>query len=431
MNPNSPPGMELEVISSEIVVPALESMFKAEIDMSIATARKYPRQLSSVKKDMISFATLDQETAEGCFYSLPRGGKTIQGPSVRLAEIAVSCYGNIRAGSRILQCVTDGPNPHVLVQAEAMDLERNITINIEKRRRITKKRSADRIDEDDINLAANAGSAIAFRDAVFKVIPMALIKPVFEQAKKVAIGDATSLSDKRIAWIAKFGKMGISQDRVLARLEKKTIEDVLLDDIGTLIGLFNAIKENEVTLDEAFPIPQKRPELAPAGSTPPPPPPVTPAAPKQQEPAATVKPKTKAPPAPPAVVPPPPAPEPEPEPTPEPEATTNQPQQSDEEAAEAALGLAPETTPEPEPEPEPQVQEPASVTKLRGLMSAAGVSETQVMNFCLAKKIANGDQKTLASLIVMKPDGTIVQEAKITNLIRAWANILPGIKATK
>ena len=144
-----------------------------------------------------------------------------------------------------------------------------------------------------------------------------------------------------------------------------------------------------------------------------------------------MKPKTKAPPAPPAVVPPPPAPEPEPEPTPEPEATTNQPQQSDEEAAEAALGLAPETTPEPEPEPEPQVQEPASVTKLRGLMSAAGVSETQVMNFCLAKKIANGDQKTLASLIVMKPDGTIVQEAKITNLIRAWANILPGIKATK
>ena len=133
MNPNSPPGMELEVISSEIVVPALESMFKAEIDMSIATARKYPRQLSSVKKDMISFATLDQETAEGCFYSLPRGGKTIQGPSVRLAEIAVSCYGNIRAGSRILQCVTDGPNPHVLVQAEAMDLERNITINIDRK----------------------------------------------------------------------------------------------------------------------------------------------------------------------------------------------------------------------------------------------------------------------------------------------------------
>jgi hypothetical protein len=232
---------------------AIESISRAEIDVAIATARKFPRQLSVVKQKMLSFATLDQETAESCFYTLPRGGKNIQGPSVRLAEIAVSTYGNLRAGTRILETVTDGPNPHVTVQAVAMDLENNIQVSIEKRRRITKKKSKDTIDEDDINLAANAGSAIAFRDAVFKVVPMALIKSVYDQVKKVAVGDAKTLSDRRARCVETFGKMGVSKDRLLAKLEQKSLEDVTLENVETLLGLHNAIKDGEVSIDEAFP----------------------------------------------------------------------------------------------------------------------------------------------------------------------------------
>ena len=129
-----------------------------------------------------------------CFYSLPRGGKNIQGPSIRLAEIAFSCYGNIRAGTRIIETVVDGASPYVAIQAVCHDLQKNIAVMIEKRRRIVgKKTKGGIIDEDDINLAANAGSAIAFRDAMFKVIPGILLRPVYEAAKKVAIGDAKTL----------------------------------------------------------------------------------------------------------------------------------------------------------------------------------------------------------------------------------------------
>src|ERR1700760_4459967 len=110
----------------EVLEPtALEASARAEIDMQISTAKRYPRMLSKVKSDMLSFATLDEETAAACFYSLPRGDKNIQGPSVRLAEIAVSCYGNLRAGSRAVQTVTTGDSPHVIVQAVCHDLERN------------------------------------------------------------------------------------------------------------------------------------------------------------------------------------------------------------------------------------------------------------------------------------------------------------------
>jgi hypothetical protein len=241
---------------------AIEAVSRAEIDMQISTAKKYPRNIAQVKSEMLDIVQLDEETAAACFYSLPRGGKNIQGPSIRLAEVALSCFGNIRAGSRIIETVTDGGNPYVTIQAVCHDLQKNVAVSIEKRRRIVgKKTKGGVIDEDDINLAANAGSAIALRDAIFKVVPGALIRPVYDAAKKVAIGDARTLSDRRARAMEAFQKMGVSADRVLASVEKNKLEEVTLDDLEVLIGTFTAIKEGSVSIENAFPpVPQKTKE---------------------------------------------------------------------------------------------------------------------------------------------------------------------------
>jgi hypothetical protein len=226
---------------------------RAEIDRQIATAKAHPRILSVVKRKMLDFATLDSETAEGCFYKLPRGGKVIEGPSIRLAEIAACTYQNMRIESRVID--TDlGDNPHVTIRAMAFDLENNVAVAIEKRRRITGKKSKGGVpDEDDINLAVNAGSAIALRDAIFKVVPLALVKPVMEQAKRTATGDAKTLTERRGKCIDQFSKMGVSKDRVLAAIEKQSVDDIGLAELETLIGLFTAIKDGQTNIDEAFP----------------------------------------------------------------------------------------------------------------------------------------------------------------------------------
>ena len=235
---------------------AIEIAQRVEIDCQIATAKKYPRSISAVKNDMLTFATLDEETAQGCFYSLPRGGKTIQGPSVRLAEIAAHSYGNMRTQTRVVQVVT-GENPHVVVQAVCLDLEKNVAVTMEKRRRIVGKKSkGGAIDEDDINLACNACTSIAFRDAVFKVVPMALVKPVCDAAMKVAIGDAKTLSNRRTGAVQALEKMGAIRSRILAAVGAATIEDVDLDGLGQLIGIFTAIRDGNMTVDDAFPKPE-------------------------------------------------------------------------------------------------------------------------------------------------------------------------------
>jgi hypothetical protein len=232
---------------------ALEAMERAQIDMQIATAKRYPRSVLKVKAEIIALATMDEETASSCFYTLKRGDKVIQGPSIRLAEIAFSSWGNIRAGTRISSTVTDGPMPHVVVQSVAHDLEKNTCITMEKRRRVFKKKSKPAPDEDDVNLAANACSSIAMRDAILRVIPKTIINSACAEAKRVAIGDAKSLVAKRQAVIARLKQMGVAEDRILAAVGCTKVDEIDGEGMAALIGFGTAIRDGEMTIEDAFP----------------------------------------------------------------------------------------------------------------------------------------------------------------------------------
>jgi len=236
---------------------AVEAIERAQIDIQIATAQKYkkhaPEMMSRVKANMLTLATLDEETAASCFYTLPRGGKSIQGESVRLTEIALVCYGNARVATRIIDIITAGDDPHVVIQAVAHDLENNTAYSCETRRRITKKKFKDKVDEDDIQLATNACSAIAGRNAVLKMIPKAFVRPIMLAAKKVAVGDVKSLVAKRATVIERLKAMGATEDRILAVVGCLKIEDIGVDALSELIGLGTALKDGETSLEDAFP----------------------------------------------------------------------------------------------------------------------------------------------------------------------------------
>jgi len=96
---------ELEVIQS-VGVEVIEAQQRAEYDIQIATAKRYPRDLKRVQNACIAIVTMDKDTAEACRYALPRGGKSLSGPSVHLARIIAQQYGNIRVDARVKQ-ITD------------------------------------------------------------------------------------------------------------------------------------------------------------------------------------------------------------------------------------------------------------------------------------------------------------------------------------
>lgn len=245
--------MEQDYPVEVVQTTALESLSRAEIDVQIATAHRFPRSVDRFKKEALSMATHDEETAASCFYKLTRkeadgGVKVIEGPGVRLAEITGSCWGNMRYGARVVS----EDDHFITAQGVAHDLERNVSTTIEVRRRISGK-TGRKYSPDMIAVTANAACSIALRNAIFKVVPRVFVNSIYEAAKKTAIGNATTLVERRGKMIDHFAKMGVSRDRILAVIGKPGIEDIDLTDLETLIGLSTSIKDGDMSVDEAFP----------------------------------------------------------------------------------------------------------------------------------------------------------------------------------
>lgn len=240
----------VEILQGEA---SLSLITKAEIDIQISTAKAFPRSLTKFMRSAMSMATISEGVAESCAYALPRGGKTLEGPSVRLAEIAVSAFGNIRAGSRVIY----KDNKIIRAQGICHDLESNTCVTIETERRIT-DRNGKTFNDDMIVVTGNAACAIAFRNAVFKVIPAALISDVYDKVKEVAKGSAETLPARRAKRLQYFYDLKITKEQVANSLGVADVNDIDLDKLGILNGMVTAHKTNESTLAELFPEPEAK-----------------------------------------------------------------------------------------------------------------------------------------------------------------------------
>lgn len=225
----------------------VELVTKAEYDIQIATARKYPRSVRQFIQNATELVTLNESTSEDCIYALPRAGKTIEGPSARFAEIILHAWGHTRAGARIVN--EDGR--FITAQGVCHDLQSNTLITYEIRRRITNK-SGKRFDDDMIGVTGNAAASIALRNAITKVIPKALWEPVYQEARKVVMGDSKTLANRRASALVHLQKFGVTEEMVLKKLEIKGTEDITLDHLVTLRGIATALKEGEHTMEKIF-----------------------------------------------------------------------------------------------------------------------------------------------------------------------------------
>lgn len=237
--------MDREVIGQDPA--SFGALVRAEIDMQITTARAFPRSVSSFMREAKELVTLDADMAEACIYALPRDGKTVAGPSARFAEVIQHAFGNNRGGGRVI--AEDGD--FIVAQGTFHDLEKNVQVTMEVRRRIT-NRAGKKFNADMIVVTGNAASSIAHRNAVLKGIPKALWLPIYEAARRVSIGDATTLTDVRSRALAWFQKVGVTPAQVCAKLGIDGEDDIGLPELEILVGLKTAIRDSSMTPEAAF-----------------------------------------------------------------------------------------------------------------------------------------------------------------------------------
>ena len=232
----------------------LQAVNRAEIDIQIATAKNYPRDINATLNKIATYACMDKETAEDCFYVLRRKGAggqdtVIEGLSVRMAEICLTCWGNIKAATRII--ANDGKK--ITAQGVCYDLENNVAVSSEVSRRITTKKGFT-YSEDMQIVTGNAAAAIAFRNSVFKIIPKAVTKKLTDEIRaelsKAVSGD--KLKESIAKTLRAFRKLGVEEAEVLSYLGIKSKDGISSDMLVKLIGIGTAIKEGSTTADEVF-----------------------------------------------------------------------------------------------------------------------------------------------------------------------------------
>ena len=242
-------GYEVLQVNQDQNVIQIDAVERANVDSQVATAKQYPRDLARSVNNSIAMATMDAATAQSCGYALPRGGKPITGPSVHLAKLIVSNWGNMRAEAKVVQ-ITD---KQVISRGTCWDLENNVATAFEVRRSIVGK-NGKRFSDDMITVTGNAANSIAYRNAVFSVIPKAIIDKVYQAAQHYITGDLSDeekLVSRRKKCIDFFkSEYGITEDEVVMLCGKQTVNQIKADQIALLLGITQSLKDGDTTVDD-------------------------------------------------------------------------------------------------------------------------------------------------------------------------------------
>lgn len=235
-----------------VVQRPMDVQIRAEIDTQIATAKMYPRDVDKAIDDAMKMATRNKAIAGACSYTAP-WDKSIKGPSVRLAEIVASTWGNLRVREWLVEENEDS----VLCEAYAHDLESNNAQGAQCRRSIIDK-TGKRYKQQTISTTIAAAMSIARRNAIYKVVPRAVVDEIREATIDCVLNvdkkspNAQTEEQRRQNCLKYFEKLNVTPAQILRYLGRAEVDDITLDDITQLIGVHTAIKEGESTIEDVF-----------------------------------------------------------------------------------------------------------------------------------------------------------------------------------
>lgn len=238
----------------------------SEVQGQIFMARQFPRDIELCRRRLAKECSRIN-LAEQALYSYPRGGTTVTGPSIRLAEAAMRSFGNMAAG--IIEVERREGESSLI--AYSWDFESNVRHEIQFRVahvRDTKKGGKQEVsDERDIyEIAANNG-ARRKRACILAIIPGDLIDEAVATCKLTLSDSIKDLDKTKKQMFAGFMKFGVTVQMIEKRLGHRQ-ESVRPEEIITLRAVYNSIKEGMAPASQYFDF-EKAPEdiVKPAAQT--------------------------------------------------------------------------------------------------------------------------------------------------------------------
>lgn len=223
------------------------------------TTRSFTRIIDDCKRKTLAMKAV---------YSYPRGGQTISGPSIRLAESMARAWGNLDFGIIELErkpSVGKVPGESVIM-SYCYDLETNtksskvFTVRHARDKNVTINNVKTKIqdvltDERDIyEMVANQG-ARRLRACILSIIPVDIVESAVEQCEKTMEGGQGPLIDRARQVVVMFKAYGVTQDMIETRLQHK-IDSISETELVGLYKIGNSLKEGFQKREDFFELPK-------------------------------------------------------------------------------------------------------------------------------------------------------------------------------
>ena len=240
-----------EVQQGGALVAIEQSRAMQEVQGAMVVAKRFPRdEIASTSR--ILKACERKTLAEVSQYAYPRGGTTVTGPSIRLAEVIAQNWQNLTFGIQELarnESISE-------VEAYCWDLETNVRASRKFQAshvRYSKARGLTELEDprDIYEMVANQG-ARRLRATILEIIPGDIIEAAIQRCEDTLKKQTKeSLKERLVKMVGVFEEMGITQPMIESRLGhpmKNTIEI----ELANLRKIYMSIKDGMAKREDFF-----------------------------------------------------------------------------------------------------------------------------------------------------------------------------------
>jgi len=223
----------------------------AESQAGFIMAKQYPRN-EDLALNKILNSCRRVGLAESAEYAFPKGGVTVMGPSVRLAEAVAQNWGNILFGIREME----QKEGETVMMAYCYDMESNtraeriftVSHSIKLRSGEMKKLEDPRdVYEMNFNMGARRKRA-----CILEVIPGDVIELAVEACRATLQAAGQDASPEAIEkMVEAFTEIGVSKEQIELRQGKNT-EALVASELAMLRKIFKSITEGMSTPEKWF-----------------------------------------------------------------------------------------------------------------------------------------------------------------------------------
>lgn len=246
MNPSFEGVSALQTIPDGGVVRRTGNQFNT------ALAVTKPRNKNMIVKEAEEEGAL---LADDAYYAWGEGQNRIEGPSVKLAMCAARIWGNCAVDCDSVQDLADS----WIFTGRFIDLEKGTTITRQHRQSKSWVVHGKHDAERKMDMRFQIGQSKCARNVILNSVPSYIVDRMISAAKNSVRGKIEEQIQKhgiekvRDQFLKKLGSYGVTEQRVLSRLEIDRVGLLTADLLTILSGAIRGIETRETTALEAFP----------------------------------------------------------------------------------------------------------------------------------------------------------------------------------